>query len=424
MARWLWLVLVFLVPAVQAEGFKMTAVGAENRLIIGYRDGVSQAQQKQIAEAQGLEVLDSIPSLRILLVRAPSGMAKQAVTALATHPSVWNVEFDVWRKWIDVAPAASYQATHMPAVMDIIKKLPKFTPTGRAAIGRPATQEGEVPWGVARLNAPAAWSSNQGAGVKVAVIDTGISPNHPDLRVVGGHNALDKEKPWHDDHFHGTHVAGTIAAALNSQYVVGVAPKATLYAVKVLSKDGSGSLFSIMGGIMWTAQNGIQVANMSLGSPQEIPFLQFALKRVKAAGVVVIAAAGNDGKAVNWPGAYPETIAVSALCPPGVTNKKACPTEKEGIATFSSRGPEIDFIAPGVYIPSTVPFSHDASGVKAYSGTSMACPHVAGLAALAVAKGAKGFDAVKAALKRAAVKMPGMTASEQGNGLVNAALLR
>ena len=107
-----------------------------------------------------------------------------------------------------------------------------------------------------------------------------------------------------------------------------------------------------------------------------------------------------------------------------VTETKLCPSTQEGISTFSSRGPQVAFIAPGVLVPSTVPLSHDASGIKAYSGTSMACPHVAGLAALAVAKGAKDPAAVRAALKAAAVKLPGLSASEQGAGLVDAAKLK
>ena len=153
---------------------------------------------------------------------------------------------------------------------------------------------------------------------------------------------------------------------MNDKHVVGVAPKAELYAVKVLSKDGGGNLFAIMDGIMWTAKNGIQVANMSLGAPQAMPLLQYALQMAVNGGVTFVAAAGNDGKAVNWPGAYPETIAVSALCPTGVTNAKLCPNTNEGISTFACRGPEVAVIAPGVLIPSTVALWHDAGGVKAY----------------------------------------------------------
>lgn len=423
MVKWLW---VLALAFTQAPGFAeaaLTAQGVEDRLIIAYRDGVPQSEQQRLAEAQGLKVVGEIPSLRFLLVQAGPGKSKSAQVRLMADPKVWRVEHDIWRNWLE-SEIPSFQQNNLPSVASVLKDLPKLGAGTRAA---PETGgDSEIPWGVKRVNAPAAWSSNQGSGVKVAVVDTGIDPEQPDLKgmIAGGHNSVDKDAPWADDHFHGTHVAGTIAAKLNESGVVGVAPKASLYAVKVLTKEGSGSLFGIMDGIMWCAQNGIQVANMSLGAPQAMPLLQYALQMAAGAGTTVVAAAGNDGKAVNWPAAYPETIAVSALCPTGVTNAKLCPSAAEGISTFSSRGPEVDFIAPGVLIPSTVPLVHDAGGIKAYSGTSMATPHVSGLAALAVAKGAQGPDAVRAALNAAARKLDGLTASEQGAGLIDAAKLR
>ncbi len=424
MKRLMWLPLLMVLTVCAPRAFAARSEqGVENRIIVAFKLDTPAAEQRQIAAANGLTVIDEIPSLAVLLVSAPSGLANSSRARLSAHPKVFRADPDIWIKWIENAPASvnSTPFAVEPAVA-AMKALAKSTPAQRAVAEEKSAAE--VQWGVARVNAPAAWSSNQGAGVKVAVIDTGIDPNHPDLVVAGGHNSIDKNAPWADDHFHGTHVAGIIAAAMNDKFVVGVAPKAVLYAVKVLTKEGSGDMFGIMDGIMWTAQNGIQVANMSLGAPQAMPLIQYALQMAVNAGVTVVAAAGNDGKAVNWPGAYPETIAVSALCPTGVTNAKLCPNTNEGISTFSSRGPEIAFIAPGVLVPSTVPLFHDASGVKAYSGTSMACPHVTGLAALAVAKGAKTPAAVRAALAAAASKLDGMTASEQGNGLIDAARIR
>ncbi len=424
MKRLMWLpVLAALMMCAPHAFAALSELGVENRIIVAFKLGTSVAEQEQIVKAQGLAILDGIPSLAVLLVEAPSGLSVQARTRLASHPKVFRADPEVWLNWIEGVPASMNQ-TPFPIEPSVaaMKALAQSEPVRQAvAAGKSAA---EVPWGVARVNAPAAWSSNQGAGVKVAVIDTGIDPNHPDLTVAGGYNAVDKEAPWADDHFHGTHVAGSIAAVMNDKLVVGVAPKAVLYAVKVLTKEGSGGMFGIMDGIMWTAQNGIQVANMSLGAPQAMPLVQYALQMAVNSGVTFVAAAGNDGKAVNWPGAYPETIAVSALCPTGITNTKLCPNTNEGISTFSSRGPEVAFIAPGVLIPSTVPLVHDAGGVKAYSGTSMACPHVAGLAALAVAKGAKTPAAVRAALAAAATRLNGLSGDEQGNGLIDAAKLR
>jgi subtilisin family serine protease len=384
------------------------AAPIEDRVIVVFKENVTAAEQQNVLTAQGLKIVDEIPLLRAVLAEVPPAKSRVTLSALAANPRVLAAQHDEWRNWL--------VGFEIPAPAAVLKQAGQLKITGRAAV----KSDAEAPWGVQRVNAPAAWSSSQGSGVKVAVIDTGIDPNQPDLKVAGGINALDKNAPWADDHFHGTHVAGSIAAALDQKGVAGVAPKAELYAVKVLSKDGSGNLFAIMQGIMWTGQNGIQVANMSLGAPQEMALLQYALQMAKNAGVTFIAAAGNDGKAVNWPAAYPETIAVSALCPAGITNTKLCPTANEGISSFSSRGPEVDLIAPGVLIPSTVPLSHDASGVKAYSGTSMAAPHVAGLAALAIARGKKD---VLAALTAAATKLPGMSDSEQGAGLVDAAKL-
>lgn len=400
-----------------------TEKSVENSIIVAFKLGTPVAEQMRIAAAEGLTVIDEIPAMAVLLVKAPAGLAAQVRARLLANPKVFRADPNLWLKWIESAPA-SVNATPFavePAVA-AMKALAKSAPAQRAVAE--AKSAAEVPWGVARVNAPAAWASNQGANVKVAVIDTGIDPNHPDLTVAGGMNAIDKNAPWADDHSHGTHVAGSIAAAMNDKLVVGVAPKAALYAVKVLTKEGGGDMFGIMNGIIWTAQNGIQVANMSLGAPQAMPLIQYALQMAVNGGVTFVAAAGNDGKAVNWPGAYPEAIAVSALCPTGVTNTKLCPNTNEGISTFSSRGPEIAFIAPGVLVPSTVPLWHDASGIKSYSGTSMACPHVSGLAALAVAKGAKTPAAVRAALAAAATRLNGLSGDEQGNGLIDAARLR
>lgn len=417
----LFLGLLILHPgAARAE---VSAQGVEDRLIIAFKSGVSVAEQRKVIESQGLLIVDEIPALRAFLAQAKPGQARIAFNTLRSRTEILRVDKDLWRNWLE-SESVSFQQTPMPRVEEVLQALPKLRPE-ESSLALPRRNNDEAPWGVKRVNAPAAWARNQGAGVKVAIVDTGIDPNHPDLKdkIAGGINTVEKDAPWADDHFHGTHVAGTVAAALDNKGVAGVAPKATLYAVKVLTKEGGGNVFSIMQGIMWCAQNGIQVANMSLGAPQEIPFLQYAIQMAANAGVTIVAAAGNDGKAVNWPAAYPETIAVSALCPTGVTNAKLCPSQSEGISTFSSRGPEIDFIAPGVLIPSSVPLSHDASGVKAYSGTSMACPHVAGLAALAVAKGAQGPEAVRAALTAAASGLPGLSQSEQGAGLVDAARL-
>jgi len=247
-----------------------------------------------------------------------------------------------------------------------------------------------------------------GQGVKVGIIDTGIDYTHPDLKAnyAGGYNAIDTSKPPLDDNGHGTHVAGIIGAVSDGAGVVGVAPRASLYAVKVLNAQGSGAYSAIIDGIQWAVTNKLNVVNMSLGSPSGSTAIQKAVEAAYKAGVTLVVAAGNDSGPVNYPAKYPQAIAVAAS------------DSADKIASFSSRGPEIVVIAPGVAINSTY-----MGGIyKSLSGTSMASPHVAGLAALAVAAGAKSPAEVRKALTGAAVNL-GLQSAEQGAGLVDAGKL-
>ncbi len=226
-----------------------------------------------------------------------------------------------------------------------------------------------LPWGVDRVDAELVWpSSNTANVIKVGIIDTGISNKHSDLlaNIKGGINTINARKGWNDDNGHGSHVAGTVAAINNTIGVVGVAPAADLYAIKVLGAGGSGYLSDIIEGIQWAITNQMQVINMSLGTSSNIQSFHDAVIAANNAGIVVVAAAGNSGGAVIFPAAYPEAIAVSAT------------DSSDTIASFSSRGPQVDLTAPGVSIYST----YKGTGYATLSGTSMAAPHVAGVAAL------------------------------------------
>ncbi len=255
----------------------------------------------------------------------------------------------------------------------------------------PPPQPAEVlPWGVDRIDADLAWATTRGAGIKVAVIDTGIDLDHPDLKenIKGGYNALNPRKSCNDDNGHGTHVAGIIAARQNGIGVVGVAPEADLYAVKVLNSRGIGFVSDIIEGLDWCIQNGIQVANMSLGGGGTTSYHE-AIQKAYQAGIVLVAAAGNDGvdNSVNYPAAYPEVIAVSAT------------DSNDVLSSFSSRGPEVELAAPGVEIDST----WNDGYYRTASGTSMATPHVSGAAALVLAAGrANTPDDVRAILQSTA----------------------
>lgn len=226
----------------------------------------------------------------------------------------------------------------------------------------------------------------------VAVIDTGITSNS-DLNVVGGVNCLSgRPSNYKDGNGHGTHVAGTIGARDNASGVVGVAPGARLWAVRVLDSNGSGSFSSVICGIDYVASKAstIGIANMSLGGLGNVGSctdggMREAICNATSAGVTFVVAAGNDSSdtATQAPAAYPEVITVSALADfdgaQGGVGSPSCQYDvDDSFANFSNYGDEVDIIAPGVCITSTW---NDGSLVT-ISGTSMAAPHVAGAAAL------------------------------------------
>ncbi len=379
------------------------------RYLIAFKEGTTAAQRAAALKELGASQADDLSEIDALVAELPEAkMFSAFAEKAAAMPEVLEVQEDVYRNWLLEVPV--FRAP-FPSFESIKAALPAVVPPpARPVYPLPAgVNAAEVPWGIARVDAPGAWSVTKGEGVKVAVIDTGIDFTHPDLKAnyAGGYNALDSNKSPMDDNEHGTHVAGTIAGVLDGKGVVGVAPKARLYAVKVLDKDGSGGLTSIIKGLIWCGNNKMDVANMSLGAPMGTIFMRAALKYAQMRGVTVFAAAGNDGGSVNYPGAYPEAIAVAALTP------------DEGIAKFSSRGNQVAFIAPGVDVRSSVPHG----GYDNFAGTSMATPHMTGLGALAVARGAHGVDEVRAALRRAATRIPGLKSSEQGYGVVDAAKL-
>jgi len=242
---------------------------------------------------------------------------------------------------------------------------------------QPSIQAETVPAGVAQIKATAAWGNSQGKGIRVGVVDTGIDFNHPDLKTnyAGGMSFVPGAPTPMDDQGHGTHCAGTIAAAINGAGVVGVAPQASLYAAKVLDSNGSGQFSWVIAGIDWCIQNKMHIISMSLGGSSAPTALQTICNLAWNKGLLIVAAAGNaqnvqpvppDTSNVGFPGKYKNVIAVSAI------------DSGNSIASFSSRGPEVDLCAPGVNVLSCAP----GGAYATLSGTSMACPHVSGAAAL------------------------------------------
>lgn len=235
----------------------------------------------------------------------------------------------------------------------------------------PATYAAEtIPWGINRIDAERAWEVTRGAGIRVAVIDTGIDHLHHDLNpnFAGGVSFVEGES-FTDGNGHGTHVAGIIGARQNGSGVIGVAPNCSLYSVKALNRLGHGRYSSIISAILWSVRNRMDVINMSLGGSSHSQALQNACDYAYQHNVLLVAAAGNTHHgAVGFPAAYDSVIAVSAI-------------DKLGnLASFSAKGSQVDLCAPGVQIYSTLPGNRYGH----LNGTSMASPHVAGAAALAV----------------------------------------
>ena len=278
-----------------------------------------------------------------------------------------------------------------------------------------------VPTGINRIDSEVSSTvAGDGGGVvnvDVAVIDTGIAP-HPDLTIAGGKNCS-TGKSYDDGNGHGTHVAGTIGAKDDGNGVVGVAPGARLWAIRVLDNRGSGTRSSVLCGVDWVTANSatIEVANMSLGGGGSDPkdgvvgdcttgdSYHDAVCRSVAAGVTYAVAAGNssaDAKG-SVPAAFDEVITVSALADfnglPGGGAAASCRADVDDtFADFSNYGSDVDLIAPGVCIDST----WKGGGYSTISGTSMASPHVAGAAALYKAVNPRATPAaVKAALQGA-----------------------
>lgn len=265
-----------------------------------------------------------------------------------------------------------------------------------------------LPWGVNRIDADLVWPTSTASGVKVAILDTGISLSHPDLKnnIKGGFNTINPSKSANDDNGHGSHVAGIVAATNNSIGVIGVGPSINLYAVKVLNAAGSGYYSDIIEGLQWSVQNGMKVVNMSFGASVGTQSLHDAIIAANSNGVTLVAAAGNGGitSPVGYPAAYPEVIAVAAT---NVNNQ---------VASFSSTGPEVDVAAPGVSVYST----YKGSSYATLSGTSMAAPHVTGSAAMLIStKGLTLPADIEARLEATADILTGYSSNQQGAGLVD-----
>ncbi|HYD35216.1 MAG TPA: S8 family serine peptidase [Vitreimonas sp.] len=260
-----------------------------------------------------------------------------------------------------------------------------------------------IDWGVSHITAPPVWPVTQGKGVTVGVFDSGVDYTHPELNQLysNGYDFVNDDSDAFDDHGHGTHVAGIIAARTNDSGYIGIAPQAQVVGVKVIGADGSGYISDLVDAFDWALTQDIQIINVSLGTTYDSQLLHEKITQLTQKGVVVVAAAGNNyGGPLLYPAAYQEVISVAA----SDTNNQ--------LASFSNLGAAVT--APGVGITSTVP----GGGYATWSGTSMAAPHVSGAIALMLSQGQTN---VRTQLQKTAIDLgPAGTDTYFGYGMIDA----
>ncbi len=248
-----------------------------------------------------------------------------------------------------------------------------------------------VPWGIERIGSRLVNAmGNTGKGIKIGILDTGIDYDHPDLskNYKGGYNFIDNNTDAKDHNGHGTHVAGIIAALDNDIGIVGVAPDAYIYSVRILDYAATGTASDITAGLEWCLLNNMQIVNMSLGACEDSISVKRVIDILYDQGILLIAAAGNSGNGmgtgdnVDNPARYNSVTAVGAT------------DINDNRASFSSTGPKLEISAPGKDIYSLLPGNKYAS----LSGTSMASPHVAGVAAL-IMKADSGMSNVQTRIR-------------------------
>jgi thermitase len=330
----------------------------KGEVIVKFKDGVTKGVQGNALKALGAKEVSESDAVKSKFKVLKVGNVEAVVKALSKNP---NVEY--------AEPNYTFQST--------------WTPNDTYYSG--------YQYGFQTTDTDLAWDITKGnSGQEVAVLDTGVDYNHPDLdsKVLLGYDFVDNDYTPYDLNGHGTHVAGTVAAETNNaQGVAGMAPNTNILAVRVLDANGSGSLADIADGIEYAADAGAEVINLSLGCNCSTTTLKNAVNYAWNKGVVVVAAAGNDGVSTTFePASYTNAIAVAAV------------DRYDQLASFSNWGASwVDVAAPGVDIASTYPNNRYVY----MSGTSMASPHVAGLAGLLAAQG-RSASQIRAAIENTA----------------------
>jgi serine protease len=274
------------------------------------------------------KVIKALDQVEMMIVETDR---EDVAEQLARHPSIANVEPEIF--FPNPTP---------------VNKVP--VRDGYSTYRRTQSCSVDRPWGIGAVKADKAWATTKGGGARVLVLDTGFDKQHPDLksRFEKGRNFTSEamantNTDVEDKIGHGTHVSGTIAA--DGTCVIGVAPEAKILAGKVCEDRGC-STTAVIEGIDWGIAEKVDVISMSLGGPLALPSQQRAVERAEQARVVIVAATGNDGvRRVSYPGAYPTVIAVGAIADDRDFKR----------AEFSQYGPELDIMAPGVDVLSSVP---------------------------------------------------------------------
>lgn len=275
----------------------------------------------------------------------------------------------------------------------------------------------QTPWHFQRCGFPTAWRlARQGrvrrVPVEVGLLDSGVDLNHMALHgLLGpGLNLLSPGEPPRDEHGHGTHIAGILALASGTaaEEMAEEPPPIRIRPVRIFDGKGYGRIGDIIAGLTWCAEQGCEIINLSFGTDcKTSKALARAVRELEEAGILLVGAAGNDGHrgAVDLPGRYPQVLAVAAC------------NRRDHLARFSSRGPEVDLVAPGAGVLSLAP----GDGVRRMSGTSMAAPHVTAAAALLLLTD-PGLtpEAIRGRVKRTAEWLPEIPALAQGAGLLRA----
>jgi subtilisin family serine protease len=251
---------------------------------------------------------------------------------------------------------------------------------GQIDIAQASTSEYSESWALEDIGAEPVHSSNYtGKGIKIGFLDTGIDYNHPELspNYKGGYDFINSDDDPMDDNGHGTHVAGILAAASDGEGIVGVAPDAEIYAIKVSDAKGRGSFSGLVKGINWSIENGMDIVTMSITGKSGSKALAKAVANAyNEHGLVLVAAVGNGSGEVLYPAAYEQVIGVGSV------------TKDDTLSSFSLTGSEVELVAPGSGIKS----AEIGGEYRLSSGTSMATPLVTGAIALLLGSDEKAWE--------------------------------